>query len=232
MEQRPVRWVLRQEPVVLCAVVLFALLAWMFFGIAEEVVEGDTHIADRIMLRMLRDPDDQTRMIGPPWLGQAAMDFTALGSAAVVSLMIAAVLGFLLLTKRWATALLVFVAIVGGWGLSTALKHGFDRPRPDLVPELTKHLNPSFPSGHAMTAAIVYLTLAALLASTMERKRERFYVICVAVVLTLLVGLTRIFLGVHYPTDVAAGWCVGGAWASLCWVTARVIRTKWGERLN
>jgi len=143
-----------------------------------------------------------------------------------VTIVVIAVLGFLLLTRRYATGALVLASSVGGAILSNVLKRGFDRPRPDLVPELTRHLNPSFPSGHAMTAAVVYLTLAALIATTLKRRREKLYVMGVALGLAMLVGATRMYLGVHYPTDVLAGWCVGASWAVVCWTAGRLIAAR------
>lgn len=224
--RRPVRWVLRQERVVLGGALLVGALGWIFLEIADEVVDGDAHATDRRILQALRDPGDISRPLGPGWLAEAALDWTSLGSTAVVTIVVIAVLGFLLLTRRHGTAALVLASSVGGAILSNVLKQGFDRPRPDLVPELTRHLNPSFPSGHAMTAAVVYLTLAALVATTLKRRREKLYVIGVALSLTLLVGLTRIYLGVHYPTDVLAGWCVGASWAVICWAIARALAAR------
>lgn len=226
----PFRWIRAQEPLVLLGAGALGVLLWAFVGITDEVVEGESHIADRLVLRMLRNSEDPSRPIGPRWLEHAAIDWTALGSAPVLTLLVAAVVGFMLLTRRWGPAALVLIATVSGALLVTLLKRGFSRPRPTVVPELTEHLNYSFPSGHATTAAVVYLTLAAIVCSVLTRKRDRAYVAGVAIAVTILVGLTRIYLGVHYPTDVAAGWCVGGSWAILCWVAARMMRTRWRRR--
>jgi undecaprenyl-diphosphatase len=131
-----------------------------------------------------------------------------------------AVLGYLVIGGKRAAALLVLVSVAGGVALSSALKIGFDRPRPDLVAHLVDVHTLSFPSGHAMVSAVAYLTLGALLAQTQVRKGLKAYVITVAVVLTLLIGVSRVYLGVHWPTDVVAGWCAGAAWAIGCWVIA------------
>lgn len=202
------------------------VLIWAFLGITDEVVEGESTVADRLVLRMLRNPEDPSRPLGPRWLEHVAIDWTALGSAPVLSLLVASVVGFMALTKRWGPAALVLVSTIGGSLLVTLLKRGFSRPRPDIVPELTEHLNYSFPSGHATTAAVVYLTLAAIVCSVLNRPRDRVYILGTAIFITILVGLTRIYLGVHYPTDVAAGWCIGGAWAILCWIAARMTRAR------
>ena len=124
--------------------------------------------------------------------------------------------------KRGA-AFLVVVAVVGGMLLSTGLKLGFERPRPDLVPHGARVYTASFPSGHAMLSAVTYLTLGALLARVQERRRVKAFFIGLAVVLTLLVGVSRVYLGVHWPSDVLAGWCVGAAWAVLVLVRCPAV---------
>jgi undecaprenyl-diphosphatase len=113
---------------------------------------------------------------------------------------------------------MVFAAVVSGTVVSQLLKVGFARSRPDLVPYGTEVYTASFPSGHAMMAAVVYLTLGTLLARTESRRRVKSYVMAIAAVLTLLVGLSRIYLGVHWPSDVAAGWALGAGWSALAWL--------------
>jgi undecaprenyl-diphosphatase len=134
------------------------------------------------------------------------------------------VTGFLIVARKYATAGFVALSVIGGALLGTGLKALFDRPRPDLVPHLVEVSNASFPSGHAMNSAVVFLTLGALLASTHRSRRVRIYLISVAVGLTLAVGFSRVYLGVHWPSDVVAGWCIGAAWAILCWIAARLLQ--------
>jgi undecaprenyl-diphosphatase len=122
--------------------------------------------------------------------------------------------------KRWGEALMLLAATLGGTAISEGLKMGFNRPRPDLVAHVVETTSMSFPSGHAMLSAVTYLTLGALIARTQEKKRLRGYVLGAAVLLTLLIGASRVYLGVHWPTDVLAGWCLGAAWALLCWAVA------------
>ena len=126
----------------------------------------------------------------------------------------------LLLVRKRRTALLLLLSCTGGILLSTALKYGFDRPRPDLVSHGSVVYTASFPSGHSMMAAAVYLTLGALLASVEPDYRAKIFLLTVALVLSVLVGVSRVYLGVHWPTDVLAGWSAGAAWAIACWIVA------------
>ncbi|WP_062222139.1 phosphatase PAP2 family protein [Aureimonas sp. D3] len=197
-----------------------------FLSIAGEVREGDTHAFDDAILRALREPGRPDDPIGPFWLEAALRDITALGGYTVLTMILVAAVAYLLLNGKRAAALLVFGAVVGGTALSNVLKVFFDRQRPDVVGHLVDVHSLSFPSGHAMLSAVTYLTLGALLARTEERFVMRAYLIGVAVVLTLLIGASRVYLGVHYPTDVLAGWCAGATWAFLCLLMARWLQHR------
>ena len=133
------------------------------------------------------------------------------------------VVGFLLLVRNWRAASFTFAATASGLLVSHLLKAVFDRPRPDLIPHEVTVFTPSFPSGHAMMSAVVYLTLAALVARLMRRRRLKLYAMSVAAVFTLLIGLSRVYLGVHWPTDVLAGWMAGASWALGCWLIAAKV---------
>ncbi|OFW03346.1 MAG: hypothetical protein A3H96_19230 [Acidobacteria bacterium RIFCSPLOWO2_02_FULL_67_36] len=204
------------------------LLLVAFTKLASEVLEGDTQKFDQQFLVALRDPADPSRPIGPHWLVNGALDITALGSAAVLGLTVVAVAGFLMLQGMWRTGLFVSVASLGGWFINSALKQLFQRPRPDVVPHLREVMTMSFPSGHAMTSAVVYLTLGALLMRVATRRLVKFYIMALAMAATFLVGASRVYLGVHYPTDVIAGWLIGLSWALLCWVIERAIEPRAG----
>ena len=218
----------RAELAVLAGVlVLFACL-FVAFELAGEVIEGDTQTFDERVLRALRDPSDPTTPIGPRWLRIAALDITALGSGIVLGLAVTAITGVLLLQGMTRTALFILVASVGGWILNNGLKELFGRARPAVVPHLSEVASLSFPSGHAMTSAAVYLTLGVLLMRLVERPITKFYCFGVAMLATLLIGSTRVYLGVHYPTDVLAGWLIGFAWALLCWIVERRIERRSG----
>jgi undecaprenyl-diphosphatase len=197
-----------------------------FVLLADEVSEQETQSFDEAVVRAMRRADNPEVPIGPLWLRNAARDVTALGGGTVLTLVTLAVCGFLLLVRRFRSMVLVLIATVGGAVLNFVLKEAFARPRPSVVPHLTEVSSESFPSGHAMLSAIVYLTLGALLAQLTERRRLKLYVLGVALLLTFLVGLTRVFLGVHYLTDVFGGWMAGLAWALLTAMLVRGVKRR------
>jgi undecaprenyl-diphosphatase len=218
----------RNELTLLLSAVVVLLLLFTASKLASEVLEGETQQFDKQILVALRDPANPSQPIGPRWLISGALDITALGSATVLTLTVLAVAGFLLLQGMWRTAIFVAVASLGGWFLNGALKELFQRPRPDVVPHLRDVMSLSFPSGHAMTSAVVYLTLGALTMRIAERRLTKFYCMAVAVLATVLVGASRVYLGVHYPTDVIAGWLIGFSWALLCWIVERSLERRAG----
>ncbi|KQQ91515.1 phosphoesterase [Aureimonas sp. Leaf324] len=197
-----------------------------FLTIASEMREGETHAFDDAILRALRSPTDPADPIGPFWVEAIMRDLTALGGYTVLSLILLLAVTYLLMKGKRASALMMAVAVVGGVILSNLLKIGFDRQRPDVVAHLVDVHSLSFPSGHAMLSAVTYLTLGALLARSERGIVMRAYFMGVAIVLTLLIGSSRVYLGVHYPTDVLAGWCAGSAWAFLCWWMARWLQHR------
>lgn len=209
------------------AVMAFATFAlYAFVKVAAEVTEGETATFDRAVLLALRSPSDPSDPIGPLWFEEVMRDFTALGGTAVLTLVTLSVIAFLLLTRRRSTAFLVAGSVVGATVLASLLKWGFDRPRPDLVPHGVAVYSASFPSSHAMLSAAVYLTLGALLARTQARVRVKVFLLGVAVFVTVLIGVSRIYLGVHWPTDVLGGWVLGAAWAALSWLVMLWLQRK------
>ncbi len=216
----------RHELGTLLMVLAVAAGVWGFVELAGEVLEGETTALDQRLFLALRNPTDPSEPLGPKWLVEVARDLTALGSIGVLVLLTLAVEGFLLLQRKVRAALLVLVAIAGGQILSTLLKLGFERPRPAAIFHDVWVSTYSFPSGHAMLAAVTYLTLGALLARVQPQLRIKAYLLLVAVLLTVLVGVTRVYLGVHWPTDVLAGWTVGAAWAVFCWLIARWLQRR------
>jgi len=223
------RWKVATDSVelgLLVGALTLVLLVLTFARLSDLVIEGDTRQFDEQVLASLRDPRNPSQPIGPRWLEGAALDITALGSGFVLGLVVFAIVGFLLLQGTYRTALFVLVATTGGSLLNTGLKEVFQRPRPEVVPHLREVMSLSFPSGHAMTSAAVYLTLGALLMRITERRLTKLYCMAIAMLLTALVGTSRVYLGVHYPTDVLAGWLAGMSWALLCWIIERWLERR------
>ncbi len=214
------RWIRvdRTELGTIAAVFVLAVSLLAFSALADEALEGDTLTFDRAVLLAMRS--DSGDPAGPPWLQGAARDITSLGSNTVLALVSLGVIGFLILSGAYGAALLVFASVSGGYALVTLLKDVFARARPDLVPHAVEVLSASFPSGHATLSAVTYLTLGALLVRVQAHSHLKAYILGVAIGATVLVGISRIYLGVHWPTDVLAGWCIGSAWAMVCWLVA------------
>jgi undecaprenyl-diphosphatase len=215
------RWA---ESRVLLAISLIAGTAFGFIQLADEISEGETRAFDTAILLAFRNPADHADPIGPWWFEVMMKDVTSLGSTTVLTLITAAAIVYLLIERKYSAALFVLVAIGGGSLLSTLLKLGFERPRPDLVAHAAEVHTASFPSGHALVSTVAYLTLGALLARLQRQRRIKLYFLIVAVLLSALIGVSRIYLGVHWPTDVLAGWSVGAAWALACWLVARWLQ--------
>nr|WP_298413328.1 phosphatase PAP2 family protein [uncultured Halomonas sp.] len=219
-------WLGRHEfSILLSLVVLFAGI-WGFVELADTVMEGETRTLDEQILLAFRTPGDLSDPLGPGWIEELGRDFTALGGVGVLVFITLITFGFLLLSRYYRASLFLLASIGGGLLASTLLKMLFDRPRPDLVSHGSIVYTASFPSGHSMMAAVTYLTLAALLIRIQPRFRLKAYLLVAALLVTVLVGISRIYLGVHWPTDVLAGWTAGAVWASLCWLTAHWLQRR------
>jgi undecaprenyl-diphosphatase len=212
------RGVGKVEKSVLVAFAIAASALYAFSELADEVIEGETREFDEFILRLLRNPLDLSDPLGPAWLEEMMRDFTALGGTGVLTAITLAVVGFLALTRKHHSAVLIAGSVIGGMLLSNLFKWAFARPRPDLVPHLSVVYTESFPSGHAMLSAVVFLTLGVLLARMQADVRVKTYLLAVAATATMIVGASRVYLGVHWPTDVLAGWAVGTGWALICWL--------------
>jgi len=220
-------WLRRNVDLFMLIVLAVIVIAgWMAAELADEVLEGTTQQYDEWVLRHLRTPGDMTDPIGPEWFEDMWRDVTALGGITVLTLVTIACAGYLLMRKRYRMLALLGAATLGGLVVSLLLKNVFARPRPDFASDAAYVVTASFPSGHSMLSAIVYLTLGVLLARTSTRYRQKVYFISVALIVSLLVGLSRVYLGVHYPTDVLAGWSFGLIWALLCWLVAQFLQKR------
>jgi undecaprenyl-diphosphatase len=211
---------------VVATIFIVAASSFLFLKLVSEIREGETHAADQAILLALREPTDPSNPIGPPWLEMMFRDLTSLGSPSVLALVTIAAVGYLWLDRERGTALFVLLAVAGGAALEIMLKLGFARPRPELVSHLVDVNSFSFPSGHATMATITYLTLGVLLARVQERQRMKLYLLAVATFLAFLVGISRVYLGIHWPTDVLAGWCIGATWALACWLIATWLQHR------
>jgi undecaprenyl-diphosphatase len=196
-----------------------ASLMFAFIKVAGEVIEGDTIAFDRAVLLALRSAVDTADPIGPAWVEATMRDLTALGSTIVLTIVTLAMAGLLFMTGHRRLAMLLLFAVSLGTVVSNALKFFLARPRPDFVAHAVDVHTMSFPSGHTMLSAVTYLTIGALLARD-QPFPIKAYILFVSIFLSMLVGLSRVYLGVHYPTDVLAGWAIGGAWACLWWIIA------------
>jgi undecaprenyl-diphosphatase len=222
----PRRWLSARELVTLTVLSLCAIGVWVFIAVADAMSEGELERIDERLVLAMRSAEDPSDPVGPRWLEEMMRDFTALGGTAVLGGLALATIVYLVLIRRRSTALMTLIAFGGGVAVSLILKELFDRPRPDLVPHGSHVYTKSFPSGHSMLSAVTYLTLGAVLARVQPRWRLKVYMIALALGVALLVGVSRVYLGVHWPSDVVAGWAAGSAWALGVWgVTHMLQRT-------
>lgn len=215
-----------REVVLLATLGTLSASLWIFVVVTEEVVEQEHRGLDKRILLAFRQPSDLAMPIGPHWIKNVSLDITALGSAPVLTLITLMICGYLLLERKIAAAGLILFASISGTVLNQVLKDYVARERPNIVPHLAEISNSSFPSGHSMLSSIIYLTLAVLLVQTVKTRSTKMYLIGAAFLLAFLVGLTRVVLGVHYPSDVLAGWTAGTAWALLCWMAANWLKQR------
>jgi undecaprenyl-diphosphatase len=205
------------EKRMLVGIIVVAALVLGFAVLASEVIEGDTKAFDERVMQFFRAEASPSRPAGPAWVKDAMRDITSLGSTSVLTIIVVGVVGFLAVSGLRHAAAMVLASVLLGVLLSNSLKAAFARPRPEVIPPDLIVYSASFPSGHTVLSAVVYLTLGALLCRTQSSLTVKIYILGFAMFLTGIVGLSRVYLGVHWPTDVIAGWLVGGTWALLCW---------------
>jgi undecaprenyl-diphosphatase len=223
------RVIFRAAPRELQLLALFfvvALLAWGLALLVASLEYPRIQRFDERVLLLLRRPGDLAVPVGPTWLLNAARDLSALGSTTVLTFMVVSVAGYLLLERRMGMLGFVLAATCGGGLIVNVLKPLIARPRPHVVPHLVAVHSESFPSGHSLLSAAVYLTLGALLARVTDDRITRIYLILLAALLTIFIGLSRVYLGVHYPTDVLGGWVGGLLWALACGLVARELQRR------
>lgn len=221
------QWLGGREPAVLVSILIIVAATWSFIELADEVFEGDTQSFDKWAVRAMRTDEDLAIPRGKPWVQELGRDATALGGYGCLIFFTLATAAYLWLDQKRHLSQFLLASAISGYMVSTLLKYIFQRPRPDVVPHLSNIYNStSFPSGHSMNAAVIYLTLGTIVATAVARKRLKVYVISVAATITFFVGLSRVYLGVHYPTDVLAGWMAGLVWALICWLLARYLQRR------
>lgn len=219
----------RSETRLAGGLLILLVVVWAIAELAERVVGRPPGELDENIIFAFRRGADHAELIGPAWVEKIALDLTVLGGASFATLLALVVIGYLLVARHPMRALEVALSTAGGGAAALLMKEIFERPRPELVPVFYEATNPSFPSGHATVAAVVYLTLAILIARFVKHGRLRLYVMGVAFLLVVLVGWTRVALGVHYPTDVLAGWALGLTWALFSWLLVDYWETARGK---
>jgi undecaprenyl-diphosphatase len=182
---------------------------WGFAELAGHVRSGATQSFDDAVMRWMAAHQNET-------MQKAMLEVTALGTGTVVAMIVFIAGMFLWLNKHKHSAILLLVATFGGLVLNNFLKMGFNRPRPQIFQWATYAVSSSFPSGHAMSSVIVYGTVAYLAARLQQRLASRVLTLTFAAVIILLICASRMYLGVHYPSDIAAGLVIGLAWAGFC----------------
>ncbi len=217
----------RTEFAALGALMIIAFGAAAFADLAEDMHEPGGEVFDLRVLHLMRPyADDPSRPWGPWWLKEAASDMTSLGGISVLGLFATIAILFLIIQRKRLSALLMVVGLAGGVALSEGLKAVFERERPPVAYQAVRTINASFPSGHALLSAVFYLSLGVMLTRAFPERRFKIYVLGVAILITLLIGTTRIYLGAHWATDVFAGWSVGAAWAMTLWLTSYAIERR------
>ena len=180
---------------------------------------------DRFGLLLLRD-DTTYALMGPRWFAITVRDVTALGSNWILIFLITSVCLILIIAQRVRHAVTLAVMAIGGVILSMGAKYIFDRPRPDLVEPLIHVYTPSFPSGHATMSMVCFLGAALVLTSVDGPARVRKAVIILAVVMSMFVGISRVLLGVHWPTDIIAGWLLGALWVDMVYRRSQLFKSR------
>jgi undecaprenyl-diphosphatase len=219
----------RAEIGALAALLILGLGVMTFIEVADDMSEADGRAFDEQVLAWLQPQPGQPR--GPWWLQEAAADLTSLGGISVLTLFAVIAFSFLLIQKKRLSAMLLVIGLAGGVGLSEGLKALFERARPPAPYQVVETLNASFPSGHALLATVFYLTLGVLLTRAVPRRRLKAFVLGAAMLIAALVGLTRVYLGAHWASDVIAGWCAGAAWAMALWLVTWIVQRRHAQRL-
>lgn len=214
------RWYDLADTGILVAVSALVICAYVLVQVIDEVVEGETEWVDRHIIEWI------ARHPGPAQLEEFMRDCTAFGGSYVLILVTVAVGGFLLIRRERHALLFLLAAVGGAFFLSLSMKYFFDRPRPTILEHRSHTLTTSFPSGHSMLSAAVWLTLGVMLSRLEKSRYVKAYFIVIAILISFLTGISRVYLGVHWPTDVLAGWMAGTVWALMCFFVMRYFQHR------
>lgn len=190
------------------------------------IARGTQFDFDHAIMLALRTAGDPSTPIGPSWLQGSMIDITALGGGTVLTLVVALTVGFLLACRHVLTAVLVLGGTISGSLAISLGKQLIGRDRPGLVDHLVEVASASFPSGHAGNSAIVYLTIALAVMQIVPRRMARWFLFGATIALVLMIGASRVYLGVHWPSDVLAGWSAGALWALSWWALGAWLRLR------
>jgi len=194
---------------------------WAFFALGAEVGEGDTGAFDMYLISLLRTSSNGGEAIGPAWFKDSMRDVTALGGFTFLTLMtIVVVLGLLFHRKRREGIIVAATAISAHISIEI-LKFLYDRPRPDSVLPPIHAYSASFPSGHTTESTAIFLTVATVIASLEAKHNTKILTYTAATFVIVAIGFSRVYLGMHWPTDVLGGWVLGAAWALAAWTALR-----------
>lgn len=203
-----------------------AFMTYTFIRAVDEVYEKSARLFDEAVLLGFRSHADKTQPGGPTWLPDVMRDFAALGSSAVLAAVALGSAILLALSGKRRTVVFILLAVLTGIIVEHVMKSGYGRPRHDLLPHGVLATSWSFPGGHSMNAAVVYLTLGNLLAQTQRRVSIKAFLISFSVFLSILIGVSNLYLGVRWPTDVFAGWTLGLSWAMVCWLVLHSLQRR------
>ncbi len=217
---------IRHPPWLFLAAGALALAMLIVAILGATIARGHQFAFDRAIMLAMREPENMRVPEGPVWLKQVMIDVTALGGETVLSIVVIVTAGFLALQRHWLTFWLVLGGTISGSWAVALIKNSVARPRPALIDHIVQVWSASFPSGHAANSAIIYLTVALLLMQIVESRSSRWYLITVAVLLVTAIGVSRVYLGVHWPSDVLAGWSFGTLWALGWWSLGGWLRLR------
>lgn len=215
------RTLARPESRTLVLIVICSTLLLLFVLLTDVVLGGGTMSVDETLLLLMRETEDIHNPLGPGWFEEMARDFTALGGIPILLALTFVVACYLAMERNMHAVAFIVGTAVTALIVSTLLKEVFDRPRPEIVEKATRVYTSSFPSAHAMMSACMYLAFASLLARFETKRRKKTLILCFAAIAIVIVGLSRVYLGVHWPTDILAGWTAGTIWALVCWLVFR-----------